>query len=618
MIYLSMLNGGGNHGHQLFDLIGTLTIARIFGFKYVHSYNEYLNFSGIQLDQMNIRDLPTDISRVMITGNKHLRHCYSNFGELVSLEEKDYPNIINFELANELLSKRNWSLNDTYRFIENCPVGVPSFEFAKNIFEPIKEKYKDKDCFVVLDCLRGSSVRILPHQAFSWYEQNLLQENFFDSIVGELASKFESRWSDKTSYFQDDRLNISVHIGRGRDYIRKFKKTDTSECHHQFSTEYWINLIGDIQDSLKGEKFCINIYTEQLNSEEIVEAFSNKPNIKFHIGENRGQCDYNKIHDIFYHFISSDIHVCSNSGFSTAPGFFRNKGVMIYHTHHTFYGLKNARGFIETNSDGNFNKKLLRSYFSDENFEKKPKKIDLPKIKIKDTKFNLSLSKQKVKNLLCINTCDKHDHEVEILKKSEFFSNIISNSDFKILYIKRGGDYVERVDDNVKLPGKERYDLLHTKIYDMIKFCQANYEFKHLIKLDCNFLTYSSVGERTREKICGVGRVEKLIYKNKFAQYAGTNGRPFLKRDYYKWMQQRSESVKLSEPSWMADDINYYCGKAYKIGYDFAEYISTTDECYKIFLDHDSVDENGFRPFAIEDVMIGRMFKSFETNKVDE
>ena len=154
-----------------------------------------------------------------------------------------------------------WGFDDTFRFIDNCPVGVPSYSFAKNIFDPIKEKYKNKDCLIVLDCLRGSSVRILPHQVFEWNENGLISENIFSNIVNELGNKFYSRWSDKTSYFDPDTINVSMHIGRGRDYINKFKKTDTSSCHHQFSNEYWETLILDIQKALHEKKYCIHIYT---------------------------------------------------------------------------------------------------------------------------------------------------------------------------------------------------------------------------------------------------------------------------------------------------------------------------------------------------------------------
>ena len=188
MIYLTMKNGGGNHGHQLFDLVGTLTIAKVFGFKYVHTYSEYLNFSGIQLNEMSLSELNSDIPRVMVTGNKHLKNCFQNFPIMSNFPKEKHSDIINFDLAKTLLEKRGWGFDDTFRFIDNCPVGVPSYSFAKNIFDPIKEKYKNKDCLIVLDCLRGSSVRILPHQVFEWNENGLISENIFSQVPSSTIS----------------------------------------------------------------------------------------------------------------------------------------------------------------------------------------------------------------------------------------------------------------------------------------------------------------------------------------------------------------------------------------------------------------------------------------------
>ena len=62
---------------------------------------------------------------------------------------------------------------------------------------------------------------------------------------------------------------------------------------------------------------------------------------------------------------------------------------------------------------------------------------------------------------------------------------------------------------------------------------------------------------------------------------------------------KRGEAVKLPEPEWMSEDITYYCGKAYKIGYDFASFISKSKQCAEIHNQHDIKDENGFRPFSV-------------------
>ena len=41
----------------------------------------------------------------------------------------------------------------------------------------------------------------------------------------------------------------------------------------------------------------------------------------------------------------------------------------------------------------------------------------------------------------------------------------------------------------------------------MIKWCYKNYEFDKIVKLDCNWMTYDHVGERTRARLCSPEKV---------------------------------------------------------------------------------------------------------------
>lgn len=59
---------GGFHGHQLKDLIGGYTIAKVFGFKYVHTYYPYLEFFGIGFGETLINDLDEEINYTRVGG----------------------------------------------------------------------------------------------------------------------------------------------------------------------------------------------------------------------------------------------------------------------------------------------------------------------------------------------------------------------------------------------------------------------------------------------------------------------------------------------------------------------------------------------------------------------
>ena len=129
--------------------------------------------------------------------------------------------------------------------------------------------------------------------------------------------------------------------------------------------------------------------------------------------------------------------------------------------------------------------------------------------------------------LICINTCEKDASELNYLKKSDFYQKLKNTDGIGIIEVYRGATKTKFESGKLFLEGDERYDQLHIKTYQMINWCVRNFTFKRLVKLDCNFLTYTNVGERTRKKICGVEKVENTIYKKKLKQYFGSNDHHF-------------------------------------------------------------------------------------------
>lgn len=215
--------------------------------------------------------------------------------------------------------------------------------------------------------------------------------------------------------------------------------------------------------------------------------------------------------------------------------------------------------------------------------------------------------------LIAINSCEKDSEHLQKLKSSEFYAELEANPDVGIFEYYRGSDKVKFENRQLYLPGEERYDKLHVKTYDMINWTVNNMSFNRLVKLDCNFMSYTHVGERTRKKICGLDRVNRTIFKQKYASYLGSNGREFLLRDFHAWSKQKGINSVLETPYWMKEGIWYFCGKCYRINYDFANFISKSSECKNILKQHNVKNILGVHPFAVEDVMIGRMHTAFES-----
>ena len=246
-----------------------------------------------------------------------------------------------------------------------------------------------------------------------------------------------------------------------------------------------------------------------------------------------------------------------------------------------------------------------------------PQPID-PEVKLKDEPIKKikrivsTTGEVDVDILVCINSCEKDTHHLNLFKESELYRKFQKSENIGILEFYRGNEKPGFEAGKILLTGDERYDKLHIKTYDMIKWCVENLKFNHLVKLDCNFMTYTHVGERTRRRICGEDRVDRLVYHHRRNKsYDGTNGRSFRLRDFRAWSKQKQIVTLLEEPYWLSEELWYYCGKAYKVSYDFAKFIATSERCKHIVGQHDMKNALGYHPFAVEDVMIGRMHEKY-------
>lgn len=299
MIYLTVRNtSGGNHGHQLKDLIGGITIAKVFGFEYVHTYYPYLEFFGLGYGEKKVDELPEDLDYIKIGGPF-------------------------------------WN-------------GISSENLHK-IFDPLIEKYPNRDCLISIE----NALRLFPFQAGS----PILEE-----MIKDISQKFEKKNGNRPTYFDPEKINIAVHINRGQDYDKeKFPELfdQSTTVRFMFPISYWENIISQIKENLEPGTFLIHIYTEKLNSEEIIETFKDREYINLYIGDNRADGNNQQIHDIFYHFVKADLLVCSNSSFSTMATYFRDNKLTIYHPHDHLKNLP-ENYFIPTDSEGNFDTSRLK------------------------------------------------------------------------------------------------------------------------------------------------------------------------------------------------------------------------------------------------------------------
>lgn len=310
MIYLTVRNtSGGNHGHQLKDLIGGYTIAKVYGFQYVHSFYPYLESFALGVNEKPIHEIEENIA-------------YLRFGG-------PYWNGINYQNASSL-------------------------------FGEIESKNSNRDVLVTIE----NALRIFPSQTIKWFKDGLIKTNVFDEVYSELTSKYRYKHKTRLNSLDKSLINIVVHINRGESYDRdKYPDHFASDWNvrFMFDLSYFENIFNQIRQVMNGKKYLIHIYTESLNSEEIVERFSNQEDIQLHIGKNRDEGDNELVRSIFHDFVTSDIFVPCNSSFSAMASLYRKGLPTIYHPHAHLFDLPED-DFYPTDPLGNFDFERLNLY----------------------------------------------------------------------------------------------------------------------------------------------------------------------------------------------------------------------------------------------------------------
>ncbi|WP_417939534.1 hypothetical protein [Flavobacterium sp. RS13.1] len=308
---------GGNHGHQLKDALGGLTIGRLFNLNYVHTPYEYLDYFGLGFKYP-----------VVERADRKLK----------------YKNIVRVEGP-------LW-----------C--GIDDYEELLQYFEKALPQ-TNNDTLVILE----NALRIHPFQTIPWYLEGRTTRNIFAEIQQEVSQNFNELHSLKINKFKSP-VEVAVHINRGTDYDReKFPQHFTSPfaVRYMFDMDYYENIILHIEKAYGVGNVCFNIYTEKQNSEDILERFDKRKHTRVIIGSDREEKNYDQIHSIFKSFVEADILVCSNSSFSVMCAYFRKGRKTVYHPHLQLRYLPEPN-YILTEDDGSLDIALLKQEITVDNF----------------------------------------------------------------------------------------------------------------------------------------------------------------------------------------------------------------------------------------------------------
>ncbi|CAM1362668.1 hypothetical protein [Tenacibaculum xiamenense] len=300
---------GGNHGHQLKDALGGLTIGKLFNLNYVHTPYSYLDYFGLGYQ------------------------C-----TVVTKEERGvkYKNVVRIEGP-------LW-----------C--GIDEYDELLTYFEKVLP-LRDKNTLVVFE----NALRIHPFQTIPWFLNGNTERNIFAEIQEETSRKFNELHNLKITDYKSP-IQVAMHINRGNDYDKEKYPSHFSTpfaVRYMFDMDYYENTLIHIEKAYGVGNVKFTIYTEQVNSEAIVERFSNRLNTEVKIGSNREEKNYDQIHRIFRAFVEADILVCSNSSFSVMCAYFRKGRKTIYHPHLQLRYLPEPN-YIKTDDNGTIDIEVLK------------------------------------------------------------------------------------------------------------------------------------------------------------------------------------------------------------------------------------------------------------------
>lgn len=208
-----------------------------------------------------------------------------------------------------------------------------------------------------------------------------------------------------------------------------------------------------------------------------------------------------------------------------------------------------------------------------------------------------------MENLVCIYTCESHAEQLNLLKNSPLYDDL-TNSNHRIIEVRSGGTHTEFLGGNLICKGTESYDALSIKTYEMIDYCFKNFEYDHLIKIDCT-LAFDEENEPEKwKRQFTTTEVSNFVNKSSYLDYDGIQSQCATMLSFRRWAIRKNiktESVANLIGNNTAN--RFYTGKCYSISRNFSKFVSIN--CKNVAYSFAK------RYGGIEDLFIGKSYYNF-------
>lgn len=153
----------------------------------------------------------------------------------------------------------------------------------------------------------------------------------------------------------------------------------------------------------------------------------------------------------------------------------------------------------------------------------------------------------------------------------------------------------------------ERYGALSLKTHKMMDFCVNHFEFQHLLKIDVTTIMKSFEGaEYEGRKPIDLGELLSFLktapYDNDYDGFILHRGA--TRHNAENWAAKKGETISYQKVFGDSNLPPFFSGKCYIVSQRFARYVSEYGQ--------EMAQEHEQYFLGAEDLMIGRMYQSFE------
>jgi hypothetical protein len=222
-------------------------------------------------------------------------------------------------------------------------------------------------------------------------------------------------------------------------------------------------------------------------------------------------------------------------------------------------------------------------------------------------------AKQEINVLICLYTCEDHEHLHEEFHHSHIgqFLNSIGGSTLINVFADNTANVSTLRKNNLFVDTQETYTNLSVKTFKMIKFCVRHFQFHYLMKIDLSSgIEHLNLNEKVVNRVSDQQVMVKFLadantklQESELSDYSGWKTINANRVGIEQWAKRRGLRIEFDKVFADGKIPPYYSGKCYLLSRPFAAYVA----------DNGAVMAREHKHFlgGSEDLLVGRLYHEY-------